>query len=455
MRFPGDAERAHGHALVLSQEGRGHVRPVLLHLHLGVDTALPELALDEGEGVEHVGAVASGDGERRLQALGEARLGQEPPGLLGIVAVVLGARPELVDARGPLGQAPPDGRRGLAPKEDGLDDGLPIDGVRDGPAHAHVVEGRLVRPHEDAGRHVGQEVLVDVLGMSFLERGHILLPDSPPVPGAAVDLSRAVGGLLGGLVLHDQPVHAVDPGLARPEVIRVAAEDGFHIGLVALQDERAGAHGRLGPLEIPVLVHHLPGDDPGPGRVGQHVEEPDEGLLEPEPHGVAVHDVDPVDGVEHEPERVGLLGQEAVEGELDVLGDQLTPVERRPVLPAHALAQVKDHGGVVRLFPALGQVGLDGEGPRGDPGADLVADELVVDEAQRVVGLQVQGLVGVEVRRIVAADAENAPAPGLLGPERARGQDGLRPRPGPRRPGRPSRGRGASPAAKAADGVSP
>src|SRR5215510_9884369 len=49
VRFPGDAERAQTHALVLAQKGRGHVRAVLLDLHLGVDAARFELALGERE----------------------------------------------------------------------------------------------------------------------------------------------------------------------------------------------------------------------------------------------------------------------------------------------------------------------------------------------------------------------------------------------------------------------
>jgi hypothetical protein len=75
------------------------------------------------------------------------------------------------------------------------------------------------------------------------------------------------------------------------------------------------------------------------------------------------------------------------------------------VLPADPSSQVEDDGRVVRLFPALGQVGLDRERPRWYRGADLVADELAVDEAQRATRLEVDREVRIEVRRIVPAHA--------------------------------------------------
>jgi hypothetical protein len=77
-------------------------------------------------------------------------------------------------------------------------------------------------------------------------------------------------------------------------------------------------------------------------------------------------------------------------------------------------------GRLIRLFPALGQVGLDREDAGRHPGADLVTDEPVVDEAQGGVGLEVQGQMRVEVGRIVPAHSEKTPAPGLCP---ARGQD--------------------------------
>src|SRR2546425_203980 len=132
----------------------------------------------------------------------------------------------------------------------------------------------------------------------------------------------------------------------------------------------------------------------------------------------------PIHGIEHEAERIGLFREETIVRELDVLGRQLAAVEGRLVVPADSVPQVEDDGRVVRLLPALGQIRFERERARRHSGADLVAHELVVDEAQRGVRLEVQGLVGVEVGRIVAADAEDAAAPGLLRADRPRRQQG-------------------------------
>jgi hypothetical protein len=94
-------------------------------------------------------------------------------------------------------------------------------------------------------------------------------------------------------------------------------------------------------------------------------------------------------------------------------------------MPAHASAQVEDVSRLIRLVPAFGQVGLDGESARGHPGAHLVAQEPAVDEAERVVRLAAQNQMRVEVGRIVAPYAENSPTLGLLGPAHAWPKDGL------------------------------
>src|SRR5678815_5076339 len=54
VRLPGDAERAHGEALVLAEKGRRDVRAVLLHLQLRVDAALLEMALDDLLSLIHI-----------------------------------------------------------------------------------------------------------------------------------------------------------------------------------------------------------------------------------------------------------------------------------------------------------------------------------------------------------------------------------------------------------------
>ena len=67
-----------------------------------------------------------------------------------------------------------------------------------------------------------------------------------------------------------------------------------------------------------------------------------------------------------------MLRQEAVVGEFDILSHQLAPVDGRLVVPCDALAQVEDIGGIVRRFPAFGQIGLDDEGARRHVRADFV-----------------------------------------------------------------------------------
>jgi hypothetical protein len=136
-----------------------------------------------------------------------------------------------------------------------------------------------------------------------------------------------------------------------------------------------------GLFQIAVLLHCLARHDPGPRRVREDVDEPHEGLLQTELDGIAIDDFHAIHRVKQILERIGLLGQEAVVGELDILGDQLTSVDGRPVLPADAFAQVKDHGPIVKLVPALGEVRLHDEAAGRDFGAHLVAHELGVDEA--------------------------------------------------------------------------
>src|SRR6266511_4414385 len=67
--FPGDRERAHRNALELSLRRRRHVGAVFLDLQLRLDAAFLELALDELEGVDQVGA-ETGVADRILETKG-------------------------------------------------------------------------------------------------------------------------------------------------------------------------------------------------------------------------------------------------------------------------------------------------------------------------------------------------------------------------------------------------
>src|SRR2546426_10516030 len=64
--LPGDAKGAHGHALVLPEKCRRDVGAVLPQLHLHLDAALLELALDELEGVSFSNPVSLGSLTRLL-----------------------------------------------------------------------------------------------------------------------------------------------------------------------------------------------------------------------------------------------------------------------------------------------------------------------------------------------------------------------------------------------------
>src|SRR5262245_4919309 len=107
--------------------------------------------------------------------------------------------------------------------------------------------------------------------MALAHRGHVRLAHRPPVPSAAVDLSRVIRRELGRFVLHDEPLHAVHGGLTRAEVVGVAPEHGLHVGVVALEDERPSAHGGLSLLEVAELLHCIARYYPRAGEDGDEV----------------------------------------------------------------------------------------------------------------------------------------------------------------------------------------
>ena len=138
------------------------------------------------DGIEEVRAVAPGGVELRFQPAGKTRLGQQAPGLLGIVLIVFRARAELIDGQRPLGEATGDGRGRLPPEGYGLDQPLPIDGVGEGAADPHVMKGGLIGAHIEHLGDGGQEILVAQVGMTTFEGVEILLADGrklPPCPG--------------------------------------------------------------------------------------------------------------------------------------------------------------------------------------------------------------------------------------------------------------------------------
>src|SRR5215470_1155673 len=91
------------------------------------------------------------------------------------------------------------------------------------------------------------------------------------------------------------------------------------------------------------------------------------------------------------------------------------------MVPADAVPQMEDIGRVVQLLPPFGHMRLDDEGARDNLRADFVPDQRTVHEAQGDMRLGVDREMRVKVGRIIAPDAQDAPAlgwPGFRTPER-------------------------------------
>src|SRR5207249_11595713 len=74
--------------------------------------------------------------------------------------------------------------------------------------------------------------------------------------------------------------------------------------------------------------------------------------------------------------------------------------------------QVEHVGEVIRLFPAFGQMRLDRVGAGRNLRTDLKPQQRAVDKAQGGIGLGVVGEVVIEVHRVIAAHAQDAPTLG-------------------------------------------
>ena len=98
----GKIDRPIYHTLVLALCRRRHIRAVLLQLQLDLDAHVFEEALHELHGIHQVTPQARSRRELRLKALGIPGFHQQAPGFLGIMLIIPGTRPELID-----GQRPP------------------------------------------------------------------------------------------------------------------------------------------------------------------------------------------------------------------------------------------------------------------------------------------------------------------------------------------------------------
>src|SRR4029453_11393916 len=102
-------------------------------------------------------------------------------------------------------------------------------------------------------------------------------------------------------------------------------------------------------------------------------------------------------------------------------------VEGGLVMPFDALAQVEDIGGIVQFFPAFSQVGLDDEGARGHVAANFMPHQFAVDEAHGALRKASDCEMGIKVRGIKPAYAQDATAlgfPRLCPPQRGGAMQG-------------------------------
>ncbi len=254
---------------------------------------------------------------------------------------------------------------------------------------------------------------IDHLRVRLLEGlGLLRHHEAPHVPQVhlARPEQREPGGGLGGDLDH----HAVQVGQPFHVVVRVSLEGDLHALLVGLEHERPGPDHRLRAIEVLELLLDFPREDRHVGRGGEVVQERRERLLQRDPQGVAVDDVDRLDDLEARAE-CG-LGHEALDRVLRVLGGDLAPVDRRLVVELDALPEreLDDRGALV--LPLLGEIGDDREVGGGRLFCTVrVAHELAVDHVGPGVRQEADTLVRVQARRLPIRDPDDAAALGLLG----------------------------------------
>src|SRR6185295_18423030 len=110
------------------------------------------------------------------------------------------------------------------------------------------------------------------------------------------------------------------------------------------------------------------------------VEQPRVRLLEAELDRVPVERLDPVDLFELRAIGIARHGEEAFVCVLDVLGRELSPVDRWLRVPAHTPAQLEDVGRLGRLTPRLSDVRLEWKRAGGDGWSGLDLHEAAVRE---------------------------------------------------------------------------
>jgi hypothetical protein len=98
------------------------------------------------------------------------------------------------------------------------------------------MKGGLIGAHIEHLGDGGQEILVAQVGMTTFEGVEILLADgrkAPALPGATVELARAVHRERCGGVIEHQPLHPLHVRLVLEKVRWMAREHRLHVGFVA------------------------------------------------------------------------------------------------------------------------------------------------------------------------------------------------------------------------------
>lgn len=272
--------------------------------------------------------------ERHVEAVGVARLGEEPPRLLRVV----GIRRDV----GPLRRREIRADGGGLSVEHVARDRLLVDRIVHGLSHAPIAPRHIrVREarHEAAQAHHGRPVVADVdhAHAGALERG-----DGVVVDGREIDLSGLEHRRAREFLGHLQEADALEGRLYPPVSLR--ARDASHFDRHAFSEpgeaERSGADGMCVGI---VVAHRLDialRDDGHDESVREiPADEADVRGLQSNPHRVAIEDLDALHALA---QRRGGAGDgaridDAIERVLDVVRRQLAPA----VLELHAVPQAQ------------------------------------------------------------------------------------------------------------------
>src|SRR5690625_1459598 len=323
----------------------GQVGAPLDDLDSCIDTYVGKLCLHDLGNLDAQRVVVRPDGGG--EAILKTCLGQKLAGALRVVGVGLEVGVCTEDSLG-------DGavcRNGLA-HVDRFDDGFDVDGVVDRLAHADIIERLLLGVDAQVGGgqrfyrndlHVGVAAALEALRVDGFE-------GVSDVNTTGLEFDRAHGALGDGA--EDD---LLGKNFATPPVV-VPLEDDLVGGLPADELEGAGTDGDFRAVVIPGLGDSLFIEDRG-RVVGQVSQQRGERVLRIQLHRVLVDSLDALDEVNDERRRGGHLRvAQPLEGEDHIVGRELFTV-----VELDTLADVEDPGGVVDLFPRLGQAGFQFE----------------------------------------------------------------------------------------------